>query len=168
MPRDPQRPELVRTIRVRNDNQIGVLATVLSTLAREGVSIGEIRIVRSGATSVVRDLDVIADALEQIDRVVAALSQIPQTRVLEVRDEVFAAHAGGKLRMVPKLAIESEADLGRIYTPGVGEVCRRIYEDPASADLYTTIPNSVAIVSDGSAVLGLSNLGAIAAMPVVE
>jgi len=70
--------------------------------------------------------------------------------------------------MVPQMPIDTFADLGRVYTPGVGEVCRRIYEDPSLADNYTIIANTVAIISDGSAVLGLGNLGPLAAMPVLE
>src|SRR5439155_500399 len=64
--------------------------------------------------------------------------------------------------------IDTFADLGRVYTPGVGEVCRRIYEDPSLADHYTIIANTIAIISDGSAVLGLGNLGPLAAMPILE
>lgn len=168
MPRDPQRPEFVRTLRVKNENRVGVLASVLTTLAQRGASVGDIRMVRSGSQHVTRDIDIVIDALDALDAVLADLRALPETEILEVRDEVLAAHAGGKLRMVAKAPIETHADLGRVYTPGVGEVCRRIFDDARAADLYTTIGNSVAIVSDGSAVLGLGNLGPAAAMPVVE
>jgi len=93
---------------------------------------------------------------------------MPETTVLEVRDEVLSAHVGEKIRVVSKLPTDTFAELGRVYTPGVGEVCRRIQEAPRMADLYTTIPNTVAIVSDGSAVMGLGNLGPVASMPVLE
>ncbi len=168
MPRDPQRPEFLRTIRVKNENQVGVLAAVLATVAEHGASIGDIRIVRSGTFTVTRDLDVVSVDAARLDQLVAALRVVSRTEVLEVRDEVLAAHAGGKLRMSSKSPIETQADLGRVYTPGVGEVARKIFDDPRAADLYTTIGNAVAIVSDGSAVLGLGNLGPAAAMPVME
>jgi malate dehydrogenase (oxaloacetate-decarboxylating) len=93
---------------------------------------------------------------------------MPETTVVEVRDEVLSAHVGGKIRVISRLPIETFADLGRVYTPGVGEVCRRINEDPRMAERYTAISNTVAVVSDGSAVLGLGNLGPVAAMPVLE
>jgi len=81
---------------------------------------------------------------------------------------VLSAHVGGKIRVVSQMPIDTFADLGRVYTPGVGEVCRRIHEDASMADRYTIIANTCAIVSDGSAVLGLGNLGPLAAMPVLE
>lgn len=168
MPRDPQHPEFLRTVRVKNENEIGVLASVLATIAEHGASIGDIRIVRSGSLTVTRDLDIVVVDVGVLDDLLAALRDLPQTEVLEVRDEVLAAHAGGKLRMTSKSPIETQADLGRVYTPGVGEVARRIADDPRAVDLYTTVGNSVAIVTDGSAVLGLGNLGAAASMPVVE
>ncbi len=168
MPRDAQRPEFVRTLRLKNVNRVGVLASILTVLAQHAANVGDIRIVRSGSLNITRDIDITIGKLDQLAAIVDDLRALSDTDVLEVRDEVLAAHAGGKLRMVAKTPVETQADLSRVYTPGVGEVCRRIFDDPAAADLYTTIGNSVAVVSDGSAVLGLGNLGAAAAMPVVE
>ncbi|OGO46955.1 MAG: hypothetical protein A2W34_06300 [Chloroflexi bacterium RBG_16_64_32] len=168
MPRDAQKPQFFRTLRVKDVNQVGVLASVLGVIARHGGNVGDIRIVSQGRTVVVRDLDVLMESLADLDDVLAELDAMPESTVLEVRDEVLSAHAGGKIRMVSKLPIDTFAELGRVYTPGVGEVCRRIHEAPGMADLYTTISNTVAIVSDGSAVLGLGNLGPVASMPVLE
>ena len=161
MPRDAQKPQFFRTLRVKDVNQVGVLASVLGVIARHGGNVGDIRIVSQGRTVVVRDLDVLMESLADLDDVLAELDAMPESTVLEVRDEVLSAHAGGKIRMVSKLSIDTFAELGRVYTPGVGEVCRRIHEAPGMADLYTTISNTVAIVSDGSAVLGLGNLGPV-------
>lgn len=168
MPRDPQLPQFVRTLRVRNVNRVGVLASVISAIADGGASVGDVRLIASGPTHVIRDIEVVLGDLSQLAVVLEKLHGVTDTSVLEVRDEVLMAHAGGKLKVVSKLEVHSVYDLGRIYTPGVGEVCRRIYEQPAAADLYTMIANTVAIVSDGSAVLGLGNLGPVAAMPVLE
>src|SRR3972149_4629598 len=168
MPRDPQGPHFARTLRVRNLNQIGVLAAVLSVIAKHGGNVGETRTVHQSRTSMERDIDLVVDSLGELDVILAELERMPETTVLELRDEVLSAHVGGKIRVVSRLPIETFADLGRVYTPGVGEVCRRIHEDPELADHYTIIPNTVAIVSDGSAVLGRGNLGALAAMPVLE
>jgi len=168
MPRDPQKPQFFRTLRVKNVQQIGVLASVLGVLARHGASVGDIRTVQQSRTSMVRDIDLLVESLAELDSIVAELDQMPETTVLELRDEVLSAHVGGKIRVVSQMPIDTFADLGRVYTPGVGEVCRRIHEDASMADRYTIIANTCAIVSDGSAVLGLGNLGPLAAMPVLE
>jgi malate dehydrogenase (oxaloacetate-decarboxylating) len=163
-----QQPQFARTVRVRNDNRIGVLASVLSLFSRHGADIGDIRIVSAGRLHLVRDIDVVLDSQEALAAVLSDLADFPATAVIEVRDEVLDAHAGGKLRTLATLPIESLRDLSRIYTPGVGEVAQRIAADPTAADRYTVIANSVAVVTDGSAVLGLGNLGPRAAMPVME
>jgi malate dehydrogenase (oxaloacetate-decarboxylating) len=168
MPRDPQRPQLFRTLRVKNVQQVGVLASVLSVIASHGASVGDIRTVQQSRTSMVRDIDLLVESLDVLDAIVSQLDDMPQTTVLELRDEVLSAHVGGKIRVVSQMPIDTFADLGRVYTPGVGEVCRRIHEDASMADRYTIIANTCAIVSDGSAVLGLGNLGPLAAMPVLE
>ncbi len=129
---------------------------------------GDIRTVHQSRTYMVRDIDLLMESLDEMDMLLADLERMPETTVLELRDEVLSAHVGGKIQIVSRLPIDTFADLGRVYTPGVGEVCRRIYEDPSLADHYTIIANTVAIVSDGSAVLGLGNLGPRAAMPVLE
>ena len=168
MPRDPQIPQFFRTLRVKNVNQIGVLASVLSVVARHGGSVGDIRTVHQSRTSMVRDIDLLVESVVELDALVQELDGMPECSVLELRDEVLTAHLGGKIRVISRLPIETFAELGRVYTPGVGEVCRRIHENAELADHYTIIPNTVAIVSDGSAVLGLGNLGPLAAMPVLE
>lgn len=168
MPRDPQKPQFFRTLRVKNVNQVGVLAAVLRVIAEHGGMVGDIRTVSQSRTVMVRDIDVLVESLADLEAVLADLEAREETTVLEVRDEVLTAHVGGKIRVVSRLPIETFADLGRVYTPGVGEVCRRISEDPRLAERYTAISNTVAVVSDGSAVLGLGNLGPVAAMPVLE
>ncbi|HET8944409.1 MAG TPA: NAD-dependent malic enzyme, partial [Dehalococcoidia bacterium] len=168
MPRDPQVPQFFRTLRVKNVNQIGVLASVLSVIAKHGGSVGDIRTVQQSRTFMVRDIDIIMETLEEFDALVVDFDSHEETTVVELRDEVLTAHLGGKIRVVSRAPIDTFADLGRVYTPGVGEVCRRISEDARLADNYTIIPNTCAIVSDGSAVLGLGNLGATASMPVLE
>ncbi len=163
-----QMPQVARTVRVRNENRVGVLASVLSVLARHGAHMGDIRIVSSGRAHVVRDIDVVFDTSDAIGGCLAELEGLPATALVEVRDEVLDAHAGGKLRMRSAIPITTLRDLSRVYTPGVGEVALRIAADPAAAERYTVLGNSVAVVTDGSAVLGLGNLGARAALPVME
>ncbi|MEX2236920.1 MAG: malic enzyme-like NAD(P)-binding protein [Dehalococcoidia bacterium] len=168
MARQGQKPQFVRTIQVRNENRVGVLASVIGTISDNGGDIGDIRLVSQSPRWVVRDIDVTLESLEQLDNVLTNLHAIHESRVLEVRDEVLAAHVGGKIRIQPTRPLTSIADLGRIYTPGVGQVCRHLHEDPSAVDLYTMIGNTVAIVTDGTAILGLGNLGPQAGMPVME
>ncbi len=163
-----QQPQFARTIRVRNDNRVGVLASVLSLCARHGADMGDIRIVSAGPVHVVRDIDVVLDSAATLAALLGDLAAFPATQVIEVRDEVLDAHAGGKLRTSAALPVESLRDLSLVYTPGVGEVAQRIAADPTAAERFTVIGNAVAVISDGSAVLGLGNLGARAAMPVIE
>jgi malate dehydrogenase (oxaloacetate-decarboxylating) len=166
--REGQRPQLIRTIQVRNENRVGVLAAVVQAIAAAGGDLGDIRIASQSPRFVVRDIDVTLESLEQLDGVLTGLNAVSRCKVLEVRDEVLAAHVGGKIRIEPTAPLNGLADLGRIYTPGVGQVCRHLHEDPSAVDLYTMIGNTVAIVTDGTAILGLGNLGPQAGMPVME
>ncbi len=163
-----QLPQFSRTIRVRNDNRVGVLASVLGLIANHGAGLGDIRIVSTGRLHVVRDIDIVIDSAEALAAMLAEIAAFPATVVVEVRDEVLDAHDGGKLRTVAAFPVNSRRDLSLVYTPGVGEVARRIAADPSAANRYTVIGNAVAVVTDGSAVLGLGNLGPRAAMPVME
>lgn len=163
-----QLPQFARTVRVRNQNRVGVLASVLGVLAQYGAQLGDIRIVSTGREYVLREIDIVLDSLAQLDVLLAALATLPSTSVIEVRDDVLDAHAGGKLRTIASWPISSLRDLARVYTPGAGEVAQRIAADPSAAERYTVIGNAVAVVTDGSAVLGLGNLGPRAAMPVME
>src|SRR5438128_3216755 len=166
MPRDPQKPQFFRTLRVKNVQQVGVLAGVLGVVARHGASIGDIRTVHQSRTSMVRDIDLLVESLAELDAIVAELDEMPETTVLELRDEVLSAHLGGKIRMVPQMPIDTFADLGRVYTPGVGEVCRRIYEDPQLAAHYTIIPITLPIITPGRPVLGPGNHAPLAQIQV--
>src|SRR5439155_5823370 len=92
MPRDPQVPQFFRTLRVRNVNQVGVLASVLTVIARHGVSVGDIRTVHQSRTAMVRDIDLLVESLAELDVLVEELERMPETNVLELRDEVLTAH----------------------------------------------------------------------------
>jgi len=103
-----------------------------------------------------------------MDKVIEAMRANQGTRVIEVRDEVLALHLKGKIAIRSRYPIDSIATLRRVYTPGVAEVCLKIADDPALARLYTSVSHMVAIVTDGTAVLGLGDIGPLAAMPVME
>ncbi len=160
--------KLMRTVRVRNVQKSGTLARLLASIADMGASVGSIEMLTETAQSVVRDITVYADDEEHMDHVIETMRVNEGTRVLEVRDEVLQVHQKGKIAIRSRFPIDSTAMLRRVYTPGVAEVCLKIADDPELAWLYTSISHLVAIVTDGSAVLGLGDIGPLASMPVME
>lgn len=159
---------IMRTVRVRNENRPGTLANLMAAIADMRASVGSIDLINETASSVLRDITVYADDTEHMDKVIEAMRANPGTRVIEVRDEVLALHTKGKIAIRSRFPIDSIATLRRVYTPGVAEVCLKIADDPALARLYTSVCHMVAIVTDGSAVLGLGDIGPLASMPVME
>ncbi len=160
--------KLMRTVRCQNDQQRGTLARLLAAIADAGGSVGEIELVKEGNQREVRDIVVFAEDESQLEQIIRAMSANPGTRVLEVRDQVLELHQKGKIAIRSRYTIDSLATLRRVYTPGVAEVCLKIARDPALARRFTAISHLVAIVTDGTAVLGLGNIGALAGMPVME
>jgi malate dehydrogenase (oxaloacetate-decarboxylating) len=160
--------KLMRTVRVRNAQKSGTLARLLASVADMGASVGSIEMLTETAQAVVRDITVYADDEEHMDHVIETMRVNEGTRVLEVRDEVLQVHQKGKIAIRSRFPIDSTAMLRRVYTPGVAEVCLKILDDPELAWLYTSISHLVAIVTDGSAVLGLGDIGPLASMPVME
>ena len=160
--------KLMRTVRVRNAQKSGTLARLLASIADMGASVGSIEMLTETAQAVVRDITVYADDEEHMDHVIETMRVNEGTRVLEVRDEVLQVHQKGKIAIRSRFPIDSTAMLRRVYTPGAAEVCLKIADDPELAWLYTSICHMVAIVTDGSAVLGLGDIGPQASMPVME
>jgi malate dehydrogenase (oxaloacetate-decarboxylating) len=159
---------IMRVVRVRNDQQIGVLANLLAAISENGGSIGSIQLLTETSQHVVREITVYADDEIHLEHVLEAMRANPGTVVVEVRDEVLELHQKGKIAVRSRYQIDSMTTLRRVYTPGVAEVCRRIAADPSQARLYTSISHMVAIVTDGTAVLGLGDIGPRAGMPVME
>lgn len=159
---------IMRTIRVRNENKAGTLARLLAAISSMGASVGTIELINETTSSVVRDITVYADDAEHMDKVIEAMRDNVGTRVMEIRDEVLALHLKGKIAIRSRYPIDSIATLRRVYTPGVAEVCLKIADDPELARLYTSVSHFVAIVTDGTAVLGLGDIGPLASMPVME
>jgi len=159
---------IMRTIRVRNENKKGTLARLMAAIAGLGASVGTIEMINETAHSVLRDITVYADDAEHMDHVIEAMRTNQGTKVLAVRDEVLELHQKGKIAIRSRYPIDSIATLRRVYTPGVAEVCLKIADDPELARLYTSVSHMVAIVTDGTAVLGLGDIGPLASMPVME
>ncbi len=157
-----------RTLRVRNELQLGVLAHLISAVAEMGGTVGDIGLLNETSRSVIRDIVIYGDDAEHVDRIVKVIEALPGTKVMQVRDQVLELHQKGKIAIRSRVPLDSMATLRRVYTPGVAEVCLKIAKDPAMARLYTSISHMVAIVTDGTAVLGLGDIGPLAAMPVME
>ena len=157
-----------RTVRVRNDQTVGQLARLLVAISDAGGGVGDISMLTETSRHVVRDITIYTDNLGQFESVLDAMRVNEGTVVVDVRDEVLALHLKGKIAIRSRYPIDSLATLRKVYTPGVAEVCLKIAKDPASARLYTSTSHMIAIVTDGTAVLGLGDIGALAGMPVME
>jgi malate dehydrogenase (oxaloacetate-decarboxylating) len=159
---------IMRTVRVRNEQRHGILANLLTAISNMDAGVGSIQLVSETTRSVVRDITVYAEGVEHMDKVIEAMHANEGTHVIEVRDEVLALHTKGKIAIRSRFPVDSIATLRRVYTPGVAEVCLKIADDPQLARLYTSVSHFVAIVTDGTAVLGLGDIGPLASMPVME
>lgn len=155
-------------LRLRYQNTIGKLAEVTKVISDAGGSIGSIDVVISDRTHITRDIVVNTTGDTHVEQIVSAVMAIPGTELIEVWDCTFRLHEGGKLDVVSKSPLKDYVDLSMAYTPGVARVCQAIHDDPKVARDYTIRRNTVAIISDGTAVLGLGNIGAMASLPVME
>ena len=156
------------TIRLRYPNRIGMFAQIVSTIGRLGGDLGAVDIVTPDAKVMTRDITVrVRDGSHQ-DEVVSAVRRLGKVKIINVSDRVFLLHLGGKLAIQNKVSVTTRDTLSMVYTPGVARVCEAIAADPSKAWQLTIKGNSVAVVSDGTAVLGLGDIGPEAAMPVME
>jgi malate dehydrogenase (oxaloacetate-decarboxylating) len=156
------------TIRVEISDRPGMLGLVASAIGTAGASIGSIDLVEVKEDVLLRDITVDATGAEHWDEITAALEAIDGVTVIDKTDRTFLLHIGGKIEQKNKTPLKTRADLSMAYTPGVARVCTAIAEDPDKAFQYTIKRNTVAVVSDGTAVLGLGDIGPRAAMPVME
>jgi len=158
----------VRTIRVKNMNKPGVLARLLSVIGDNNGYIGDIKTVHYGHQFVIRDIEVMCISETEFSEILKGIKTLPDITILDTRDEVLALHSEGKLEMKSKIQVETIADLRKVYTPGVASVAKIIKENPLLVDEYTWRGKTVAIVTNGSRVLGLGNIGVLASLPVME
>jgi malate dehydrogenase (oxaloacetate-decarboxylating) len=155
-------------MRLTYPNRIGMFARLVQIIGRQGGDLGAVDIVNPDAKRMTRDITVRARDHEHIEAIVKAIHKLKEVTVANVSDRVFLLHLGGKISIQNKVALTTRAALSMAYTPGVARVCSAIAEQRDKAWQLTIKGNSVAVVSDGSAVLGLGNIGPEAAMPVME
>jgi malate dehydrogenase (oxaloacetate-decarboxylating) len=156
------------TIRVEIENRIGKFSHIANAISLAGGDLGAIDIVRVEKGKVVRDITVNARDEGHEKQIAASIRGIDGVKVLRVMDKTFSAHEGGKIEVRSKVPIKDIEGLSKVYTPGVARICNDIRENKEHAYRYTIKGNSVAIVTDGTAVLGLGDIGPEAAMPVME
>ena len=155
-------------MRLTYPNHIGMFAKLTHTVGRLGGDLGAVDIVNPDAKHMTRDITVRARGQEHMEAIVSAIRKLKEVTVVNISDQVFLLHLGGKISIQNKVQLTTRDTLSMAYTPGVARVCSAIAEQPDKAWQLTIKGNSVAVVSDGSAVLGLGNIGPEAAMPVME
>lgn len=156
------------TIRLEIPNRVGMLASVTQAIATSGGNLGQIDLIEQTRNISIRDVTVDASSTEHAEMIVEAVKALPHIHVKQVYDRTFNLHRGGKISICSRIHLKSVSDLAMAYTPGVGRICKAIAQDPEEVYNLTIKQNTVAIVTDGSAVLGLGNLGPEAALPVME
>jgi malate dehydrogenase (oxaloacetate-decarboxylating) len=156
------------TIRVEGHPDSQPVAAATAVISEAGASITALDVVESLLERVV--IDITCDAVDQdhANAITGAISSQPGLTVRKVSDRTFLLHLGGKIEIQSKVPLKTRDDLSRAYTPGVARICQAIVDDPADARRLTIKRNTVAVVTDGSAVLGLGNIGPAAALPVME
>ena len=156
------------TLRVEIVDRPGMLGRVASAIGEAGGTIGAVDLIAIEDDRAVRDITVAGGDQEHWRTITAAVDAIDGVRVIDTTDRTLLLHVGGKIEMRNKHPLKTRDDLSMAYTPGVARVCQTIAEDPTKAFQYTIKRNTVAVVSDGTAVLGLGDIGPRAAMPVME
>lgn len=160
--------KVIKKLRVKIADKQGYLGILTSAIGAQGGMIGEIKTIHLGKGYKIRDLDIYADDEQVLNDILAAVKEVDSIDIIGLVDIVEETHLGGKIEVKPTVDVDTIDDLKIVYTPGVASVCKKIHDDPQLADKYTTIRNNVAIVTDGTAVLGLGDIGAVAGMPVME
>ena len=156
----------VITVKIRNIP--GLLGQLGVHIGEAGGLIGDIKVLRVGRDYLTRDITVLVKDQEQLKDLLALVQTLEGIELLAVKDRVFDRHQAGKIHTRSTVPVDSPEDLRDIYTPGVARVCQAIKDDPELARDYTTIPSTVAIVTNGTAILGLGDIGPVAGMPVME
>ncbi|HZW82981.1 MAG TPA: ACT domain-containing protein, partial [Candidatus Deferrimicrobium sp.] len=157
-----------RTLKVEISSRPGFLGKVAGAIGEQGGEIGEISLISVNPITTTRQIEVQVKSEQQLSDIVKAVELLQGVKLIAVFDEILLAHQGGKIKTVSRSPIRNLDQLRRVYTPGVANVCRAIQKQPTLANLYTGIGNTVGIITDGTAILGLGDIGPQAGMPVME
>ena len=155
-------------VRLKIDNKVGMLASVNRVISEMGGVVGAIDLVGPEDGFLIRDVSIYTNDPDHSDKIVESIKKIPGVKFVNFSDRTFLVHLGGKISIRNRIPVKTRDDLSMAYTPGVARICMKIYQDPEDAYKLTTKGNSVAVVTDGTAVLGLGDIGPKAAMPVME
>ena len=163
-----QNPSYSITMRLRYPDRAGRLGQITSAVGGADGLIGAVDIVDVRKDSITRDISVNARDVAHVHSIVEQVRALEGVEVVSVSDRTFLLHLGGKIEVNSKVPVKTRDDLSMAYTPGVARICRAIHEDPEATYALTIRRNTIAVVTDGSAVLGLGNIGPRAALPVME
>jgi malate dehydrogenase (oxaloacetate-decarboxylating) len=161
-------PGYAITVRVDAPASARATGDLVAAVSGAGGSVTALDVAESHADHMVVDVSCNASDADHADTITEALNRVDGVTVRKVSDRTFLLHLGGKLEVVPKVPLKHRDDLSRAYTPGVARVCLAIAQNPEDVRRLTIKRNTVAVVTDGSAVLGLGNIGPAAALPVME
>lgn len=160
--------KLVKKMRLRIPDVPSSFGRVAMELGKHGAMLGDITKVHMTSQHITRDIIAYFDSEKQFTDAVQAIEKLKGYTVISIEDEVLNVHRGGKIAVTPTVKMETLSDLRLIYTPGVAQACRYLMDNPEAVFEYTTIGNSACIATNGSAILGLGNIGVLAGMPVME
>ncbi len=161
-------PSYTASFRLEVDSDSVEVSSIVETVVKVGALVKGFDVAYADGAQMLVDVTCDLQSSEQRRKLRKTLNKMDGVHVQSVADQTFMDHVGGKLDVIPRQIIRSRDDLSRVYTPGVARICRSIYKDPAKANLLTTKGNTVAVVTDGTAVLGLGDIGPKAALPVME
>jgi malate dehydrogenase (oxaloacetate-decarboxylating) len=161
-------PKIIRIIRLKVVDKPGYLGRIATRLGQLKANIGEVSIVNRGPDFLIREISLQLNDEQHLSLVLQGVAELDGISIEGIADPVQLIHRGGKIAVRSRIKLDSIAAMEQIYTPGVAQICKLIERDKSNSLLYTSIPNTVAIVTNGTAILGLGNIGAIAGMPVME
>ena len=158
----------VYTLRVLIEDNPEFLGKVFMTIGAADATVGDITRVGAGITYTTRDIDVLVDGQQHLNQLLTDIGKLEGTRIQKVSNHVEEMHLGGKIMVQSKVKIRSISDVRKLYTPGVAYICKQIHRDESLARKYTYLKDTVAIVTNGTAILGLGDIGVKAGLPVME
>jgi len=158
----------IKTVRAKITDRPGFFGQVVSVVEHLDGMLGEIKTVHIGKGYKTRDLDVYTADETGFQQILRELNALDGVEILGIRDVVQEIHAGGKIEVCSRVEVKTIDDLSVVYTPGVASICRLISQNRERAREFTSIPRNVAIVTNGTAILGLGDIGPVAGMPVME